>query len=99
MFFLSLKQQEKNKPNILYIWLSLRHWNVPDFTPILEFPSLLFDEDDSILLVRRMSCAAESKRFLNKRTAGFVVMPLRFNDFLIQMDTNDINQDICSLNF
>lgn len=49
--------------------------------PILDDPSL-FDDEDNILLVRRMSCAAESKRFRSRRTAGFVVMPLRFNDFL-----------------
>lgn len=60
---------------------------MPDLTPILEEPSL-FDDDDSMLLVRRISCAAESKRFRSKRTAGFVVMPLRFNDFLFEMRMN-----------
>lgn len=30
-----------------------------------------------MLLVRRINCAAESKRLRIKRTAGFVVIPLR----------------------
>lgn len=58
----------------IYIWLSLRHWKVPDLTPILEDPWLLLD---SILLVLRISWAAESKRLRMRRIAGFVVIPLR----------------------
>lgn len=64
-----------------YIWLSLRHWNVPDLMPMLDEPSW-FDDDDKMLFVRRISCAAESNRFRSNRTAGLVVMPLRFSDFL-----------------
>lgn len=69
------------KYKFLYIWLSFLHWNVLDFSPLLDEP-WLFEDEDSILLVRRISCAAESKRLRSKRTAGFVVIPLRFNDFL-----------------
>uniref|UniRef100_A0A8D8FPQ9 (northern house mosquito) hypothetical protein n=1 Tax=Culex pipiens TaxID=7175 RepID=A0A8D8FPQ9_CULPI len=64
-----------------YIWLSFRHWNVPDLTPMLdepwpELPPLLL----SMLLVRRISCAAESIRLRINRMAGLVAMPLRLED-------------------
>lgn len=35
-----------------------------------------------MLLVRRTNCAAESNRLRIIRTAGFVAMPLRFDDLL-----------------
>lgn len=71
-----------------YIWLSLRHWNVVDFTPLLDDPSW-FDDDDRMLFVRRISCEAASKRLRSKRTAGLVVMPLRFRDFLVEGNERD----------
>lgn len=37
-----------------------------------------------MLFVRRISWEAASKRLRSKRTAGLVVMPLRFNDFLTE---------------
>lgn len=58
----------------VYIWLSLRHWKVPDLTPILEEPWLLLEE--SMLLVRLISWAAESNRLRMSLIAGLLDTPL-----------------------